>query len=106
MDIKADFLIIGSGIAGLSYALKICAYGSVAIITKKDKKESNTNYAQGGIAAVVDADDTPDLHFIDTITAGDGLCKTDIVRIVVTEGPERVRDLVNWGVPFSRRKKK
>ena len=105
MEIKTDFLIIGSGIAGLSYALKICAYGSVAIITKKDRKESNTNYAQGGIAAVVDADDSPDLHFNDTITAGDGLCKTDIVRIVVTEGPDRIRDLVNWGVPFSRRKK-
>ncbi len=105
MEIKTDFLIIGSGIAGLSYALKICAYGSVAIITKKDKKESNTNYAQGGIAAVVDADDSPDFHFDDTITAGDGLCKTDIVRIVVTEGPERIRDLLNWGVPFSRSKK-
>jgi L-aspartate oxidase len=105
MEIKTDFLIIGSGIAGLSYALKICAYGSVAIITKKDKKESNTNYAQGGIAAVVDADDSPDFHFDDTITAGDGLCKTDIVRIVVTEGPDRIRDLLNWGVPFSRTKK-
>jgi L-aspartate oxidase len=105
MEIKTDFLIIGSGIAGLSYALKICAYGSVAIITKKDKKESNTNYAQGGIAAVVDADDSPDFHFDDTITAGDGLCKTDIVRIVVTEGPDRIRDLLNWGVPFSRSRK-
>jgi len=105
MEIKTDFLIIGSGIAGLSYALKICAYGSVAIITKKDKKESNTNYAQGGIAAVVDADDSPDFHFDDTITAGDGLCKTDIVRTVVTEGPDRIRDLLNWGVPFSRSKK-
>ena len=104
MEIKTDFLIIGSGIAGLSYALKICAYGSVAVITKKDKKESNTNYAQGGIAAVTDADDSPLLHFDDTITAGDGLCKPDIVRTVVTEGPDRVRDLINWGVPFSRSK--
>jgi len=105
MEIKTDFLIIGSGIAGLSYALKICAYGSVAVITKKDKKESNTNYAQGGIAAVVEADDSPVLHFNDTITAGDGLCKPDIVETVVTEGPDRVRDLINWGVPFSRNKK-
>lgn len=105
MEIKTDFLIIGSGIAGLSYALKVCTYGSVAVITKKDKKESNTNYAQGGIAAVVEADDSPELHFNDTITAGDGLCKPDMVRIVVTEGPERVRDLINWGVPFSRNRK-
>lgn len=105
MEYKTDFLIIGSGIAGLSYALKICAYGSVAVITKKDKKESNTNYAQGGIAAVIDPDDSPDMHFDDTITAGDGLCKPDIVRAVVTEGPDRVRDLINWGVPFSRNRK-
>jgi len=105
MDIKTDFLIIGSGIAGLSYALKVAPYGSVAIVTKKDKKESNTNYAQGGIAAVVAEDDSFDLHVQDTITAGAGLCKPDIVRMVVTEGPERIRDLIAWGVPFSRRKK-
>lgn len=105
MEIKTDFLIIGSGIAGLSYALKVSPYGSVAIVTKKDKKESNTNYAQGGIAAVVDPDDSFDLHFQDTITAGAGLCKHDVVRMVVTEGPERIRDLITWGVPFSKRKK-
>jgi len=105
MDIKTDFLIIGSGIAGLSYALKVSPYGSVAIVTKKDQKESNTNYAQGGIAAVVDINDSFDLHFQDTITAGDGLCKPDVVRMVVSEGPERIRDLINWGVPFTKRKR-
>jgi L-aspartate oxidase len=105
MEHKTDFLIIGSGIAGLTYALKVSPYGSVAIVTKKDIKESNTNYAQGGIAAVVDPDDSFDLHFQDTITAGAGLCKPDVVRMVVTDGPERIRDLITWGVPFSKRKK-
>jgi L-aspartate oxidase len=105
MDVKTDFLIIGSGIAGLSYALKVSPYGSVAIVTKKDKKESNTNYAQGGIAAVIDPNDSCEFHVADTITAGDGLCKPDVVQMVVSEGPERIRDLINWGVPFSKRKK-
>lgn len=102
MEIKTDFLIIGSGIAGLSYALKVSPYGSVAIVTKKDKKESNTNYAQGGIAAVVDPEDSHELHIQDTITAGGGLCKPDVVRMVVQEGPERIGDLIRWGVPFSK----
>ncbi|MBM4311128.1 MAG: L-aspartate oxidase [Deltaproteobacteria bacterium] len=105
MDIKADFLILGSGIAGLTYALKVSRYGSVAIVTKKDKRESNTNYAQGGIAAVVDPEDTPELHIADTLTAGAGLCRPDIVDIVVREGMQRIQDLVEWGVPFSRRAK-
>ncbi len=104
MEIKTDFLIIGSGIAGLTYALNVSPYGSVAIITKKDKKESNTNYAQGGIAAVVDPDDDLQFHISDTITAGCGLCKPDVVRLVVTEGPERIRDLISWGVSFSKKK--
>ncbi len=102
MEIKTDFLIIGSGIAGLSYALKVSPYGSVAIVTKKDKKESNTNYAQGGIAAVVDPQDSHELHIQDTITAGAGLCKPDVVRMVVQEGPDRIGDLIRWGVPFSK----
>ncbi|MEI6126861.1 MAG: L-aspartate oxidase, partial [Pseudomonadota bacterium] len=104
MEIKTDFLIIGSGIAGLSYALKVSPYGSVAIVTKKGQKESNTNYAQGGIAAVVDPQDSFDCHIADTITAGDGLCKPDVVSLVVSEGPERIQDLINWGVPFTKRK--
>ncbi len=103
MDITSDFLILGSGIAGLTYALKVSRFGSVAIVTKKDKKESNTNYAQGGIAAVVDPDDRPELHIADTLTAGAGLCRPDIVDIVVHEGMDRIRELVQWGVPFTRR---
>jgi len=104
MEIKTDFLILGSGIAGLTYALKVCPYGSVAIVTKKDKKESSTNYAQGGIAAVTAPEDNFQMHIEDTITAGAGLCNPDIVDLVVSEGPERVRDLMNWGVIFSKRK--
>ncbi len=104
MEFKTDFLIIGTGIAGLSYALKVSQYGSVAIVTKKDKKESNTNYAQGGIAAVVDPSDSFESHIRDTITAGDGLCKPDVVKMVVNEGPERIKDLITWGVPFTKRK--
>jgi len=105
MEIKTDFLILGSGIAGLTYALKVSPYGSVAIVTKKDKKESSTNYAQGGIATVVDPEDSFDSDIRDTITAGDGLCKLDVVKMVVNEGPERIGDLINWGVPFSKTKK-
>ncbi len=105
MEIKTDFLIIGSGIAGLSYALKVSPCGSVAIVTKKNSVESGTNYAQGGIAAVFDPEDSFNLHIKDTLTAGDGLCHRDVVELVVSEGPERIRELIKWGVPFTRSKK-
>src|SRR5215472_14830481 len=72
-----DFLILGSGIAGLSFALKVAPYGKVAIITKKDRAESNTNYAQGGIAAVTSKEDSFELHVRDTLQAGAGLCKRE-----------------------------
>lgn len=101
-QINVDFLIIGSGIAGLSYALNVAELGSVAIVTKKQRAESNTNYAQGGIAAVVAVDDSLDAHVRDTLTAGDGLCHEDAVRIIIGEGPARVRELMDWGVRFAR----
>jgi L-aspartate oxidase len=96
-----DFLVIGSGIAGLTFALKVAKMGSVAIITKKDRAESNTNYAQGGIAAVTGSDDSFDLHVRDTLRAGAGLCKEDVVRTIVGEGPALVRELIELGVRFS-----
>ena len=96
-----DFLVIGSGIAGLTFALKVAKVGSVAIITKKDRAESNTNYAQGGIAAVTGSDDSFDLHVRDTLRAGAGLCKEDVVRTIVGEGPALVRELIELGVRFS-----
>jgi L-aspartate oxidase len=96
-----DFLIIGSGMAGLTFALKTARLGTVAIITKKQRAESNTNYAQGGIAAVMADDDSFDLHVNDTLNAGAGLCKEDAVRTIVGEGPALVRELIERGVRFT-----
>ena len=104
MAIKTDFLIIGSGIAGLSFALKVAPFGTVAIVTKKNKLESSTNYAQGGIAAVISPEDSFEEHIKDTLTAGDGLCHQEVVKIVVEEGPARIQELINWGVPFTHKK--
>jgi L-aspartate oxidase len=98
---RFDFLVIGTGIAGLSFALKVCRHGTVGLITKKKSAESNTNYAQGGIAAVMAADDSPDLHVRDTLEAGDGLCHEDVVRTIVSEGPAIVRELADIGVRFT-----
>jgi L-aspartate oxidase len=103
LEIKSDFLIIGSGIAGLTFALKAAEYGDVAIITKKDIAASNTNYAQGGIAAVTSEEDSYKLHVRDTLEAGGGLCKEEAVRILVEGGPARIRELMDWGVKFSIR---
>jgi L-aspartate oxidase len=102
MEIKTDFLVLGSGIAGLSFALKVCNFGSVAIVTKKEKIESSTNYAQGGIAAVLGTDDSFDLHIADTLAVGAGLSYPEVVESVVRDGPSRIDDLVAWGVNFSR----
>ncbi len=102
MEITTDFLVIGTGIAGLSFAIKAAELGTVAIVTKKEKKESNTNYAQGGIAAVVDADDRFEYHVNDTIACGAGLCKEDVVRQVVADAPERIEEMIQWGVAFTK----
>ena len=103
MDRKFDFLILGSGIAGLSYALKVAEKGSVCIITKSNEDESNTKYAQGGIAAVWHDTDSIDKHIKDTLIAGSGLCNEKIVRIVVEEGTERVRELIEMGANFDKK---
>jgi L-aspartate oxidase len=102
MEIETDFLVLGSGITGLSFALKAAKLGTVAIITKKETIESSTNYAQGGIAAVMDPLDSYESHIQDTLTCGDGLCKEDVVKFVIEEGPERIKELIQWGVEFSR----
>ncbi len=101
-EIRSDFLIIGTGMAGLSFALKASAHGTVSVITKKEKAESNTNYAQGGIAAVTSADDSFDLHIQDTLSTGVGICHRDAVEVLVTEGPKRISELVRLGVEFTR----
>src|SRR5438132_1741698 len=98
-----DFLVLGSGIAGLSFALKVAPRGRVAIITKKDRAESNTNYAQGGIAAVTSKEDSFELHVRDTLEAGAGLCKESVVRTIIEEGPARIAELIELGMHFSER---
>src|SRR3954468_2833117 len=100
---RFDFLVLGSGIAGLSFALKVATRGRVAIITKKNKAESNTNYAQGGIAAVTSKEDSFEMHVRDTLEAGAGLCKEAVVRTIVQEGPARVHELIELGMRFSER---
>ncbi len=105
---RTDFLIIGSGIAGLTFALKTAKRfpdKKIIIITKAEEEETNTKYAQGGIAAVWDFEkDSYEKHIEDTMIAGDGLCKREIVEIVVKEGPERVKEIINWGTDFDRTK--
>jgi len=100
---NVDFLVLGSGIAGLSFALKVAPLGRVAIVTKKSRAESNTNYAQGGIAAVTSREDSVDQHVRDTLTAGAGLCHEEVVRVIVEEGPARISELMEMGMQFSER---
>ena len=95
-----DYIIVGSGIAGLYTALLAKEQGSVLIITKGSIEDCNTKHAQGGIAAAISKNDSAELHFQDTIAAGDGLCDEEAVRILVDEAPDRITDLVNFGVPF------
>ncbi len=99
---KYDFLVIGGGVAGLTYALKVAEYGSVAVLFKKGLTESSTAWAQGGVAAVSSKDDNYDLHIQDTLIAGAGLCHKDIVELVVNEGPDRVDELIQMGVSFDK----
>lgn len=103
-EVQSDYLVIGSGIAGLSFALKAAQHGTVGIVTKKEHTESNTNYAQGGIASVLAENDSFKLHIADTLKAGAGLCHRDAVELIVREGPQMVRELMEWGVQFTKRK--
>jgi L-aspartate oxidase len=98
-----DFVVVGSGIAGLSFALKAAKHGSVAVITKRKGADSNTAWAQGGIACVSSDEDSFELHVRDTLEAGAGLCDENVVRTIVTEAPARIRDLVELGVQFDER---
>ena len=102
MDVRGDFVIVGSGIAGLRAAVELAPAGDIVIITKADPSESNTEYAQGGIAAAIGSDDSPELHARDTIAAGDGLCDLQAVRVLCEEGPRYTRELVEWGAQFNR----
>ncbi|KAJ6423901.1 hypothetical protein OIU84_024803 [Salix udensis] len=95
-----DFAVIGSGVAGLRYALEVAKYGTVAIITKAEPHESNTNYAQGGVSAVLSPSDSVESHMQDTMVAGAYLCDEETVRVVCTEGPDRIRELIAMGAMF------
>ncbi|MEM9722138.1 MAG: L-aspartate oxidase [Bacteroidota bacterium] len=100
--IRTDYLVIGSGVAGLSLALKLARHHKVLVITKTDRGETNTRYAQGGIASVTDMRDTFEQHVEDTLDAGDGLCKEEVVRMVVENGPARIQELIDYGAEFDR----
>ncbi|MBN1931112.1 MAG: L-aspartate oxidase [Desulfobacterales bacterium] len=101
MQIKTDFLVIGSGVAGLMFALKVAQFGKVALITKQGIMDSNTTHAQGGIASVFGSLDSFDLHIRDTLASGDGLCNSEVVELVVKNGPDRIRELIDLGVNFN-----
>ena len=98
-----DFVVIGSGIAGLSFAWKAAQHGSVAVVTKRKGADSSTAWAQGGIACVTSGEDSFELHVKDTLVAGAGLCNEAVVRTIVTEGPERIRELIELGLRFDER---
>lgn len=102
MQLRADFIIVGSGIAALRAAAELAGAGDVLILTKAAPREGNTGYAQGGIAAAVGPDDSPELHAADTIAAGDGLCDERAVQVLVEDGPGYVRELMEWGARFDR----
>ena len=100
MATEVDCLVIGGGVAGLTFALEAAKYGSVLVLTKRAREESNTFYAQGGIAAVMDPEDSASAHVEDTLVAGAGLCHKVVVEICANEGPARIRDLIAAGATF------
>jgi L-aspartate oxidase len=103
MKRQVDFLVIGSGLAGLSFALKVAEYGKVCLVTKSTIDETNTRYAQGGIAAVTYEPDTFEKHVQDTLISGDGLCDEKVVRMVVSEAPAQIKQLIEWGTNFDQK---
>ena len=102
MSVSADFIVVGSGIAGLRAALELATAGRVVLLTKSAPEEGSTGYAQGGIAAAVSSEDSVDRHGADTIAAGDGLCDAAAVRVLVDEGRHYVNELLAWGAKFDR----
>src|SRR5687767_12733622 len=103
MSLVTDFIVVGSGVAGLRAAIALAEQGAAVTVLTKDKaSESNTEYAQGGVAVVLSEDDDPDLHEEDTLIAGAGLCDEEAVGVLVTEGPKYIKQLIDWGTEFDR----
>src|SRR5439155_20873521 len=99
---ETDFVVIGAGIAGLRAAIELASAGRVLVVTKQELTESNTQYAQGGIAVALSDEDEVGLHLQDTINAGDGLVNAEAAKVLVEEGPERIQELIEWGTQFDR----
>src|SRR5437016_1031695 len=103
MPLQTDFVVIGSGVAGLRAAIELASAGAeVTVLTKDKASESNTEYAQGGVAVALSEDDDAELHEDDTLVAGAGLCDEKAVEVLVTEGPKYVQQLIDWGTEFDR----
>jgi L-aspartate oxidase len=100
--VQADFLVIGSGVAGLRAAIELGRHGRVVMLTKGDPLESNSSYAQGGVAVALSEEDDVAIHLTDTVKAGHGLCRKEAVRILVEEGPDRIQELIQWGARFDK----
>ncbi len=105
-SVYTDFLIIGSGVAGLRAAIELSRHGSVMVVTKDMPTESSTEYAQGGVAVALSDEDEVGIHFKDTIRAGAGLCKEEAVAVLVEEGPRRILELIEWGAEFDKEESK
>jgi L-aspartate oxidase len=101
-ELQVDFLVLGGGIAGTRAAIGLARAGNVLVLTKDELYESSTEYAQGGIAAALSEDDEVALHLLDTLRAGDGLCREEAVQILVSEGPQQIKQLIGWGMHFDR----
>ena len=99
---ETDFIVLGSGVAGLRAAIELASFGRVTVLTKERLDESNTEYAQGGVAVALSDDDEIDLHIEDTLVAGAGLCDERAVRVLVEEGPKYITQLIDWGAQFDR----
>src|SRR5512140_2630113 len=101
-QLDPDYIVIGAGVAGMRAAIELADKGRVLCLAKRELSESNTQYAQGGVAAALSDEDEVSLHLQDTLSAGDGLCNVDAARILVEEGPVRIEELIEWGTQFDR----
>ncbi|MFZ0285013.1 MAG: FAD-dependent oxidoreductase, partial [Terriglobales bacterium] len=99
---QTDFLVVGAGVAGLRAAVELAAAGSVTVLAKREVRDSNTQWAQGGIAAALSDEDEISLHLQDTLLAGDGLCNPDAAKVLVEDAPDRIEELIQWGTEFDR----